>query len=500
MNENEIILKMENITKDFPGVKALINVAFTLKRGEVHALVGENGAGKSTLIKILAGVYSPTSGKIILNKKEQRIRTPAEAQKSGISTVYQEFALVPCLNVSKNLFMGHEPKRKWLPFLVDYKKLDKKSREILDFLQLDISPTAHVSELGVAQQQMIEIGKALARKVKILVLDEPTSSLTEKETNQLFKIIKNIKKEGVSVIYISHRLGEAFEIADRITVLRNGQKVDSTEISKTNETEIIRKMVGRTITEMFPRDIVKEKGEKVIELINFSKKGSFQNVNLSVREGEIVGLSGLVGAGRTELVRAAFGVDHSDGGEVLIFGKKPHLSPPTMIALGVGFLPEDRRRDGLILALPVRDNIILSSLKRLFPSGWINFGKVHQVVNKYIRKLKIATPSIYRLTKFLSGGNQQKVVVAKWLSTQAKLFIFDEPTRGIDVGAKYEIHQLMNELTKQGAAILMISSELPEILGMSDRIYVMHRGVIVKEFTRGEADQEKILHYAFGRK
>ena len=499
-DENEIIIKMEDITKDFPGVRALDNVTFTLRRGEIHALVGENGAGKSTLIKILSGAYPPTAGKIILNGTEWTFRTPKEAHQNGVSTVYQEFTLAPCLSVAKNLFMGHEPKRRWFPFLVDYKKLRKKTQEILDFLREDTSPDVKLLKLGVGQQQMIEIGKALARKVKILVLDEPTSSLSEKEVKRLFSIIKDMKDEGISVIYISHRLSEAFEIADRITVLRNGQKIDTVEVSETNEDAIIKKMVGRSIAKIFPRDIVEEKGEKALEVVKFTKGGVFQNINLYVQQGEIVSLAGLVGAGRTELIRAIFGVDHFDDGEVLVLGEKTSLTPPNLIALGVGVLPEDRRKDGLVLTLPVKANIVMASLKRLFPSSLVDLRKERETANKYVRELKIVTPSIFRLTKFLSGGNQQKVVVAKWLCTQARLFIFDEPTRGIDVGAKYEIHQLMNKLAKEGAAILMISSELPEILGMSDRIYVMHRGSIVREFARGEADQEKILHYAFGRK
>jgi len=494
-----MILKMEGITKDFPGVRALDDVTFELKRGEIHALVGENGAGKSTLIKILSGVYSPTMGKIILEGKECSFRTPREAHQNGISTVFQELSLIPCLSVAKNLFIGHEPKRRWLPFLVDYKKLRRKAQEILDFLREDVSPDEKLSKLGVGQQQMIEIGKALARKAKIIILDEPTSSLGEKEVKRLFNILRDMKSEGISIIYISHRLAEAFEIADRITVLRNGRKIDTVEVSQTNEAEIIRKMVGRKLTTMFSKDIVEEKGEKILEVVNFTKRGVFHNVNLYVRQGEIVGLAGLVGAGRTELVRTIFGVDHFDSGEVFIFGKKISLKPPNLISLGVGFVPEDRRKCGLVLSLPVKDNIVMASLRKLFPSGVVKLQREREIAKIYVKKYKIVTPSIYRLTKFLSGGNQQKVVVAKWLCTQAKLFIFDEPTRGIDVGAKQEIHQLMNELAKQGAGILMISSELPEILGMSDRIYVMHRGSIVKELARGEADEEKILLYAFGR-
>jgi ribose transport system ATP-binding protein len=495
----ETILEFKGVSKDFPGVRALDKVDFDLKKGEVHALVGENGAGKSTLIKILAGVYPPTEGDIYYKGGKITVRSPKEGIDLGVSVIYQEFNLVPYISVAKNIFMGREPHRKWLPFFIDYHRLYSDAKEILQSMSADIDPKTKVVDLGVAQKQLVEMAKAFSVKASILVMDEPTAALTDREIKELFRSIREFKKKGISIIYISHRLEEIFEIADRITILRDGKVVETMKADEVKDLDhIIKLMVGRSMTAYFSREFLKEKGEVALEVKDLSRKGLIQDVNLCVRSGEIVGLAGLVGSGRTELARAIFGVDPHETGEIYILGKKVSTNPAKSIALGLGFLPEDRKAEGLALILPVRENIMMASLRRVFPLGLINPRKESRLVNEYVRTLRIATPSILRIAKFLSGGNQQKVIVAKWLSTQAKIFIFDEPTRGIDVGAKAEIHQLMNELVKQGAAILMISSELHEVLNMSDRIYVMRGGRIIKELPREEANQEAILRYAMG--
>jgi len=496
-NANGFILEFKGITKEFPGVRALDNVDFTLRRGEVHALVGENGAGKSTLIKILAGVFPPSEGEIFLHGKKIAIRNPKDGLKMGISVIYQELNLVPYISVAKNIFLGREPHRKWLPFLIDYAKLHKDAKEILKSIGADLDTKVNAVEFGVGQMQVVEMAKAFSYNASILVMDEPTAALTDKEIRQLFKAIEEFKRKGTSIIYISHRLEEIFEIADRVTVLRDGKVISTMNVDEVKEIDtIIKLMVGRSMDAYFSREFLEKKGEVALEVKNLSREGLLHDINLQVRSGEIVGLAGLVGARRTELARALFGVDRYDSGEVLIFGEKISSSPAKSVAMGVGFIPEDRKKEGLALILPVKENVVVASLKKLFPRGLINPAKQSKAVNEYIKALRIATPSIMRLTRFLSGGNQQKVVVAKWLCTQAKIFIFDEPTRGVDVGAKAEIHQLMNEMVKQGATILMISSELPEVINMSDRIYVMHEGRITKELDRTEADKETILKYA----
>ncbi len=494
---NETILEFKGVSKDFPGVRALDKVDFDLKRGEVHALVGENGAGKSTLIKILAGVYPPMEGEIYYRGDKVAIRNPKAGLNMGISVIYQELNLVPYISVAKNIFLGREPHRKWLPFLIDYPRLNEDAREILESIGSAIDTKVNAVELGVAQMQLVEMAKAFSIKASILVMDEPTASLTQKEIEELFRSIEEFKKKGIGIIYISHRLEEIFDVADRVTVLRDGKVMDTMKVGEVKDLdEIIKLMVGRSMTAYFSREFLKEKGEVALDVRNLSREGALRNVNLHVRSGEIVGLAGLVGAGRTELARVLFGVDRYDDGEVQIFGKNVSMTPAKSVALGIGFIPEDRKKEGLALILPLKENVIIASLKKLFPRGLINPAKQSKAVNEYVKALRIVTPSLMRIVRFLSGGNQQKVVVAKWLCTQAKIFIFDEPTRGVDVGAKAEIHQLMNEMVKQGAAILMISSELPEVLHMSDRIYVMHGGRIVKELQGDEADQETVLKYA----
>lgn len=494
---DETILEFKGVSKDFPGVRALDKVDFDLKRGEVHVLVGENGAGKSTLIKILAGVYPPTEGEIYYQGDKVDIRNPKVGLNMGISVIYQEMNLVPYISVAKNIFLGREPRRTWLPFLVDYPRLHKDARKILDSIGAEIDTKVNAVELGVAQGQLVEMAKAFSIKASILVMDEPTAALTQKELDELFRSIEEFKKKGIGIIYISHRLEEIFDVADRVTVLRDGKVMATMDVGEVkNLDEIIRLMVGRSMTAYFSREFLKEKGDVALNVKNLSREDMLRDVNLHIRSGEIVGLAGLVGAGRTELARVLFGVDRYDDGEVEIFGKNVSMTPAKSVALGIGFIPEDRKKEGLALILPVKENVIVASLGKLFPRGLINPARQSKAVNEYVKALRIVTPSLMRIVRYLSGGNQQKVVVAKWLCTQAKIFIFDEPTRGVDVGAKAEIHQLMNEMVKEGAAILMISSELPEVLHMSDRIYVMHGGRIVKELGRDEADQETVLRYA----
>jgi ribose transport system ATP-binding protein len=495
---NDLVLRLEGINKQFPGVKALDDVSFDLRRGEVHMLVGENGAGKSTLIKILAGAHRHDAGRIVIDGQPVEIQNPAQALALGVSVIYQEFNLVPFLSVAQNIFLGREPRHPKFPGLIDHARMNAESKALLDSLGVDIDPRATVHYLGVAQQQMVEVAKALSVNAQIVVMDEPTSALTTREIEQLFAAIRRLTARGVGVIYISHRLEEVFEVGDRITVLRDGKWIASMNVQDATMETVVQAMVGRTIDRLFPRDFRAEKGEVALAVRNLHRHRVLQDINITVRCGEIVGLAGLVGAGRTELARVIFGADPYDAGEVAIFGRTARGSPAACVAIGVGFLPEDRKREGLALILPMRENVVVASLRRLFPTGIIQRAKEHTVVTEFVRSLDIATPSINRMTKFLSGGTQQKVVLAKWLCTQSRFLIFDEPTRGVDVGAKAEIHQLMNELVNQGAAILMISSELPEILNMSDRIYVMHKGRITKELGREEANQETILRHAMG--
>jgi len=495
---SDTILEFRGISKDFPGIRALNNIDFDLKKGEVHALIGENGAGKSTLIKILAGVFPPTEGQIYYKGEKVTISSPKEGIDLGISVIYQEITLVPYISIAKNIFLGREPHRKYLPF-IDYKRLYRDAEKALQKVGSSVDPKAKAINLGVAEKQLVEMARAFSVSAPIIVMDEPTATLTQREIRNLFQLIKGFKKEGISIIYISHRLEEIFEIADRITVLRDGKIVETLNVDEVKDlNHIIRLMVGRNILTFFSRNFLQEKGAIVLETKNLTREGIINDVNLYVRSGEIVGLAGLVGAGRTELVRCIFGVDSHKDGEVLFFGNKIPTNPVKSVIAGIGFLPEDRKTDGLAMILPIRENILMAGLRKIFPFGILNGRKESKIVNQYVKTLRIATPSVMRIPKYLSGGNQQKVIVAKWLCTQAKLFIFDEPTRGIDVGAKAEIYQLMNELVNQGAAILMISSELPEVLNMSDRIYVMREGRIVKELAREEANQEMLLKYAMG--
>jgi ribose transport system ATP-binding protein len=491
-------LEMRGIVKQFPGVLALNGVDLDVRPGEVHVLLGENGAGKSTLIKVLSGVYAPEAGEILFDGQAVRIRNPHDAQRLGVSTIYQEFNLVPDMNVAENIFLGREPMISRLLGLVDRKKLFAQTRQVLSTFDLQVEPGAIVKRLGIAQQQMVEIAKALSLQCRVIIMDEPTAVLTTHEIDTLFRTIRDFKARGIAIIYISHRLEEVKTIGDRATVLRDGAKVGTVAVADTPVEQLVRMMVGRDLKEKFPKVSV-EPGEEVLRVENLQRKGILHGISFSLRRGEILGVAGLVGSKRTEMARAIFGADKLDSGQIIVRGKRARIIWPFhAIRERMALVPEDRKRHGILACLPVRANITLGALRRFSRGGLLDLGREKKAAQDFATSLRVATPSLERWAMYLSGGNQQKIVIGKWLGTEADIFLFDEPTRGIDVGAKVEVYQLMGELVQRGAAILMISSELPEILGMSDRILVMRAGRIAGEFTRQEADQEKILHCALG--
>ena len=494
---NTPLLEMRGIVKTYPGVKALDGVDFSVLPGEVHALIGENGAGKSTLMKILAGADTKDTGHITINGTELLISSPQEAMRYGISIIYQEFNLVPYMNAAENIFLGREPVGT-VPGMIDFAKMYADAERIIQELGVRLNVRTPINQLSVAQQQMVEIAKATSRKSTIIAMDEPSATLTDHELENLFALIRRLKNEGVSIIYISHRLEEIFEIADRVTVLRDGCLVETKNVVDTDRDDIIHMMVGRELKEKIPK-VSAEIRDVALTLKNIVRTGVLHDISFEVKRGEVLGLAGLVGAGRTEVARAIFGADPIDSGEILIDGELVAInSPRDAIQLGIGLVTEDRKSLGLVLGMAVRENVSLANLGILSRLGFINRRKEKAVADEYIEDLLIKTPSMEQAVQNLSGGNQQKVVLAKWLFTKSKVLIFDEPTRGIDVGAKIEIYQLMNKLAESGVAIIMISSELPEILGMSDRILVMHEGSIAGELSREEATQEKIMHLATG--
>jgi ribose transport system ATP-binding protein len=487
------LLEFRNVSKTFPGVRALDDVSIDLNAGEVHVIVGENGAGKSTMMKIILGVYTPDGGELLLDDVPLSRNSPKIAEKHGIAMIYQELSIIPELSVAENIFLGHEVKR---GILIDRRAMNKRAAELLASIGVKVSPTTPVKNLSIANQQMIEIAKALSKDAKVIVFDEPTSSLTETEISELFRIIASLRSKGVGMFYISHRLEEIFEIGDRITIMRDGKKISTAPMASMTMDKVVEGIAGRKIENVFQRHFP-QKGDVLLELKDLCGE-RFRNVNLQVRAGEIVGLAGLVGSGRSEVVRAAFGIDPYSRGEVLVRGKTmPRGDPRRLAREGVAFLPEDRKREGLALSLSIRENTVISALRRLNPLTVVNGRRERATVRDFVRKLGISTPTIEKLVNFLSGGTQQKVVLAKWLVTEAKVFIFDEPTRGIDVGSKSSIYALMDELVGLGAGIIMISSELPEVLGMSDRIYVMAQGRIAGELDREQADHVNVIQLAF---
>jgi ribose transport system ATP-binding protein len=471
---HDYIVELREISKTFGGVQALDNVTFRCNTGEVHTLVGQNGAGKSTLMKILAGVYLPDKGQVILEGAAVHFTSPYEAQKLGVSIIYQEFNLIPNLSVAANVFLLHR-------------------------LGVDINPRIVVSSLSVAQQQMVEIAKALSLRAKVVIMDEPSATLGTKELDNLFKVVKALKKQGVAVIYISHRLEEVFNLADRVTVLKDGKLVDTLPIDKVNRSTLVQMMIGSTsFKEKFPpRPEEKKMGREIMIIDNLSSHPILSDINLTIHSGEIVGIAGLMGSGRTELAQVIFGVRHYDKGSITLENKKVHsLRPFFAIENGMSYVPEDRKEEGLVMNSSVLQNTALASMRHRQHAGFITKKDEYEQVKQVIEKLDVKTPGLGHEVARLSGGNQQKVVVAKWLLCNPALIIFDEPTRGIDVQAKVEIWKLIRELANRGAAVLMISSEIPEILGISDRIMVMHKGKIAKEFESEKATEEDILTIA----
>jgi ribose transport system ATP-binding protein len=492
----ETVLQMRQIRKTFPGVVALDNVDFELRRGEVHILLGENGAGKSTLMKILSGAYQKSAGQIVFDGAEVEIKNPKHAQSLGISTVYQEFNLIPHLPIGENIFLGREPVR--FAGVIDRRAILEEAKSALTALGLTIDPRRLVKNLRVAEQQMVEVAKALSLDARILIMDEPTAALTEHEIRELFATIRKLKEKGVAIVYISHRMEELFEIGDRVTVLRDGRSVGTYDVSEMSKSELIRLMVNRDLTELFPKEHA-SRGPEVLRVENLCTKGGLKDITFSLHKGEVLGVAGLLGAGRTELARAIFGLDHISSGSIYVNGVAQKMSSPrSAIKSGLGFLTEDRKSQGLVLPLSVERNLCLSSVDKFSNWGVMNAKEERAAARRYTEELRIKTPSLDQKVVFLSGGNQQKVVLSKWLCSEAEVFIFDEPTRGVDVGAKAEIYQLMNRLTAAGVAIMMISSEMLEVLGMSDRIMVMRGGRIAGEFSAKESTQERILQCALG--
>ncbi|WNV79341.1 sugar ABC transporter ATP-binding protein [Bacillus atrophaeus] len=489
-------IDMNDIHKAFGKNQVLSGVSFNLKPGEVHALMGENGAGKSTLMNLLTGLHGLDKGSIRINGKETYFSNPKEAEQNGIAFIHQELNIWSEMTVLENLFIGKEMTSKL--GILNTKKMKALAKKQFEKLSVSLSLDQEAGKCSVGQQQMIEIAKALMTKAEVIIMDEPTAALTEREINKLFEVIASLKKDGVSIVYISHRMEEIFSICDRITIMRDGKTVDTTNISETSFDEVVKKMVGRELTDRYPQRRP-ELGDIVLEVRDASKKGSFEHVSFHVRSGEIVGVSGLMGAGRTEIMRALFGIDRLDSGEIWLAGKKTNIKNPNdAVKKGLGFITENRKDEGLLLDTSIRENIALPSLTSFSPKGVIDQKREASFVELLINRLTIKTASPETHARNLSGGNQQKVVIAKWIGIGPKVLILDEPTRGVDVGAKREIYTLMNELTDRGVAIIMVSSELPEIIGMSDRIIVVHEGKISGEVASREATQERIMTLATG--
>jgi ribose transport system ATP-binding protein len=486
---------MRGISKAFPGVRALDAVSLTVDAGTVHVLLGQNGAGKSTLIRILCGAHHPDAGEILVDGQAVRLQSPADARRLGVAVIFQEFSLVPYLNLAQNIFLGREPGGR-VPGTIDHRKMHAESRRLLDGLGLDVDTHTVAHELGVAQQQVVEIAKALSQNARILVMDEPTAALSDREVARLFERVRTLRQNGVAIIYISHRLQEIFEIGDRITVLRDGKHVASLTPSETSVDDLVRLMVGRQVTTTYRERFCETPGDVVLDVRDLLADNGVRAAALDVRAGEVVGLAGLVGAGRTELARAIFGADRVVSGTVRVAGKPLARGPAGAVRAGVALAPENRKTEGLALMRSVQDNVLVAGLRTLFPAGWYRAATAARAAADVISRLRIATPSPARMVRLLSGGNQQKVVVGKWLTAGSRLFIFDEPTRGIDVGAKAELYAVIDRLVAGGAAVLMISSELPEVVAVCDRAYVMRDKAIVGELKRQDLTEENILRMA----
>jgi rhamnose transport system ATP-binding protein len=491
------LLSATGISKHYAGVHALKDVAFELLASEVHALVGENGAGKSTLIKVITGAVTPDAGMLIVDGQTVVHNSPAIARSLGIAAVYQQPALFPDLTVAENIGISLEGAGVWRR--IDWRERRRRAAELIERTGAEIEPSREVRTLSMPEQQIVEIAKAIGARAKILILDEPTASLTEREVERLFRVVRTLRSEGAGIIYISHRLDEVSEIGDRVTVLRDGRSVATHDLRTVGRAELIRLMVGRDIDAIFPKRDV-EIGEVVLETRDLTCRArGLRDISLTVRRGEILGLAGLVGSGRTELAETLFGLSPADGGDILLNGRRVRIaSPADAIGARMGYLPEDRRQHGVVLEMPIAANVSLAKLAAISPHGLIDSSAEGALGRTFVQKLRVKTPSLYAETGSLSGGNQQKVALARWLAIEPAVLILDEPTQGVDIGSKSEIHEMMVNLAAQGLAILMISSELPEILGMSDRIVVMHGGTIAGTLGRAEATQESILALALG--
>jgi len=491
MGSKGSVLSLEGARKTFGAVVALDNGQIDLVSGEIHALVGENGAGKSTLVKILAGVHAPDKGEFVVKGKPVSFKGVAESKAAGISVIYQEPTLFPDLTVSENIFVGRQPKGAL--GLMSRKLMNQATNELFRKLGISMSPDRRADGLSIADQQIIEIAKAISLDAEILVMDEPTAALSGAEVERLFTVARSLRDQGVAILFISHRFDEIFSLTDRITVMRDGSYVSTHKTKETTETAIIKEMVGRDISALFPK-LEAAIGEKVLEVSGLSSLGKFNNIDIQVSAGEIVSLAGLVGAGRTEVARAIFGIDPIDSGSIKFLGKELKKHTPTLsISEGMGFVPEDRRKQGLVLELPIRRNVTLTLIKKLASLGLIPPRREREAAETWTKKLQVKSENLGRAASTLSGGNQQKLVLAKWMAVKPRLLIVDEPTRGIDVGTKAEVHRLLSTLAQEGVGVLMISSELPEVLGMADRIYVMCEGRITQELSRSEASAEKVM-------
>jgi rhamnose transport system ATP-binding protein len=490
----EYILELKDMTKRFSGVEVLHEVSFSLRSGEVHALLGENGAGKSTLVKVMTGVHQPDKGEIYLDGKRVTFGDTRESRQVGIAAIYQELSLFPDLDVAENIFVGRQPTT--AGGRIDWRKLYADAGNLLESLGVHLDLKQKARSLSIAQQQMVEIARAFSINARILIMDEPTSSLTLNEVADLFRLVRRLRDEGTAIVFISHRLEELFELADRVTIMRDGSYVDTCLLKDVTRDELIRLMVGRTITNLFPKQDVKA-GEVMLKVENLARAGSFRDVSFELRRGEILGMAGLVGAGRTNVARAIFGVEPATAGSIQIEGREVAItSPQQAIKLGLAYVPEDRQLHGLIPAMPITSNISLPMLFKYARHGWLQDKTERKSAYDAALQMEVRANNMWQLARELSGGNQQKIVLSKWLSTNPRILILDEPTRGIDVGTKAAVHALMSKLASEGMAILMISSELPEILGMSDRVIVMREGYMTGHFSRAEATQEKIISAA----
>ncbi len=492
----DFILEVRDVSKIFPGVRALDQVSLRIRKGEIHALVGENGAGKSTLMKILNGNYKKDAGSIYIDGKEAEIRCPDDARRFGISIIFQELNLVPHLSVAENIFMGRlrrEGKK-----LIDWKQVYQRAGALMERIGYPIDTRTAVEKLSVAQKQMVEIAKAISySNTKLILMDEPSATLTNRECEKLFEVIRSLKEQGISVIYISHKLEEIAELCEWVTILRDGKIIDTGAVSDFTKDDMISKMIGREISDKFPARSSKPGDKEILRVEGLSRHGVISDISFSLREGEVLGFAGLVGAGRTEIARAVIGMDYTDMGEIYVEGKRARIrSPKDALRSGIAYLSEDRKQEGLVLKAPVKWNISMANMSRILSVGMVNEKKDEAIADEMIDKILIKTPSREQYAMNLSGGNQQKIVVAKWLNTDAKIFIFDEPTRGIDVGAKYEIYVLINELVQEGKSVILISSELPEVLEMCDRVLVINKGKLAAELTGENMNAQSVMGYA----